>query len=792
MALTLAVLCACAQRPVELGGRPCRQGECLDGWLCSPFSKTCVARQVIDCQAADALCPERILTGDPCQDQGALIPCASRATTCEHGCRICGADGTWSGCALPECEIWREDNCAACGDDCSARVRHAVPVCLVTGGAPACAYRGACQDGFVDHDGEVANGCECDPSRPEVCDGVDNNCDSQADEGLAACQCTTGPQSPEICDAVDNDCDQRIDEVFACALSSQEPCTVGPGASPGARTCSLPICTLGPCVADDQAPPAVATGFTAVTGDTVLSLAWVYPADVDLATCVLVQKDGATPPATPADGVSLQTFSWPGAGSGASYTVLGLTNDQTYSYAVFCEDAAGNWQLSVTGGNSGSGTPRFGSVQNPTDVVAEDRVAGESTITYTAAAGVNGCVIRRKIGSCPARHDDGDAVGPEIGGSGAKSRTDSGGLSPCEVYAYAVFCRKGGSWNDVVAAGQNCDTAITEPWWLPNHEDRVALVVKAPPPVALTDVPVLVTLNPSRVDFGRLLSGGADLAFLDPGGGALLPYEVESYRVGTEVAYVWVKVPELSAAPAKDCIFMYYGNNVATTNTPTAVWSGAHGAVWHLAGRRSPAPHYLDATSFDNDLEEGAGGPLSLAPGVVGLGLAFNGDPQYVFAADAAALEPAAALTLSAWIKPTDWAGNRRVIQKGALDNGYRLLVEGEALLFHVNNVGTVTTATPPQLGAWSLVAGTFDGAALRLYVNGARVGSVTASGTVPDTASNLRLGAKEPSGNATDLFKGTMDEVRLESVGRSDAWMALQYLTMIDLLFTYRAPEAL
>ncbi|MCC6551875.1 MAG: DNRLRE domain-containing protein [Polyangiaceae bacterium] len=104
---------------------------------------------------------------------------------------------------------------------------------------------------YVDSDNDGYNACiDCDdavassnPGAPEQCDGFDNNCDGQIDEGdvcVPPCElvdadgdgatscddCDDGnpdvyPGAPEHCDSVDNDCDEAIDEFGVCVPQCQ-------------------------------------------------------------------------------------------------------------------------------------------------------------------------------------------------------------------------------------------------------------------------------------------------------------------------------------------------------------------------------------------------------------------------------------------------------------------------------------------------------------------------------------------------------------------------------------------
>ena len=71
------------------------------------------------------------------------------------------------------------------------------------------------------------------------------------------------------------------------------------------------------------------------------------------------------------------------------------------------------------------------------------------------------------------------------------------------------------------------------------------------------------------------------------------------------------------------------------------------------------------------------------------------------------------------------------------------------------------TGSAQVPLNAWTHLAATYDGATLRLYVNGTQVGSKPQTGSIPASTGPLRIG-----GNSiwSEWFRGLIDEVRVYS----------------------------
>ncbi|MEO1272000.1 MAG: Ig domain-containing protein, partial [Myxococcota bacterium] len=147
-----------------------------------------------------------------CED-GEARPCGTSEGACSPGTQTC-TDGVWGMCdgaVLPEPEA-----CDGVDNNCDGETDEGL--------LNACGVCGPVEDETCDEidndcDGEVdeglLNACgTCGEAPEEVCDGVDNDCDGETDEGLLNACGACGETPEEMCDGVDNDCDGETDEGF--------------------------------------------------------------------------------------------------------------------------------------------------------------------------------------------------------------------------------------------------------------------------------------------------------------------------------------------------------------------------------------------------------------------------------------------------------------------------------------------------------------------------------------------------------------------------------------------------
>jgi hypothetical protein len=82
----------------------------------------------------------------------------------------------------------------------------------------------------------------------------------------------------------------------------------------------------------------------------------------------------------------------------------------------------------------------------------------------------------------------------------------------------------------------------------------------------------------------------------------------------------------------------------------------------------------------------------------------------------------------------------------------------------------------------------TYDGITERLYRDGVEVRETPVTGAMRHSPNPVVIAADRNAGGNpdADFFDGTIDEVRLETVVRSPAWIAYDVASMRDELITY------
>ena len=178
----------------------------------------------------------------------------------------------------------------------------------------------------------------------------------------------------------------------------------------------------------------------------------------------------------------------------------------------------------------------------------------------------------------------------------------------------------------------------------------------------------------------------------------------------------------------------------------------------------------FDSSGNGNDASF-AGAPQWVGDGRFGKALQFDGVADYVAAPDSESLDiNGDKLTLAAWMNGTSWATSH-VVRKIA-DTGtgsvYMLRVQANVLRAIMSTSAgelSVEGVTQPSTGEWIHVALVYDGAEVRVYVNGAVDGRGDIAGPVVESNNEVRIGRGEPAG----YFNGMIDDVRIYNRALTD-----------------------
>jgi chitodextrinase len=510
--------------------------------------------------------------------------------------------------------------------------------------------------------------------------------------------------------------------------------------------------------ASDTTPPSAPTGLSATAVSTSrIDLAWAASSDNVGVTGYRVER---------CQGTSCTNFAQVGTPTTTGFSSTGLAANTNYRFRVRAVDAAGNasaYSAIVTRRTLAADTTP---PTAPTGLAATAVSPTQVNLGWTASTdnvGVTGYRVERCQGA-------GCTDFAEIATTTTTSHSDSGRL-PGTVYRYRVRA--------VDAAGNlsvysSIATATTP-----------AVPDNAPPtaPTGLTAAAVgssqvNLAWSASTDDVGvtgyrvERCAGAGCTNFAEVASPTATSYSDTGLSPSTTYRY------RVRAVDAAANLGGYSTVAEATTGVAPPAPSGLVGAWAFGEGTGTTT---ADASGSGNvGTVTGAGWSTQ---GRYGNALSFNGTNSVVRVASAASLNLTSGMTLSAWVRPAaSQSGWRTILQRQA--DAYFLNASNDSPM-RPSGGGTVggnirfisgTTANP--LNTWTHVALTYDGAALRLYVNGTQVATGAATGAIQTTTNPLWIGGNSPYG---EYFQGLIDEVRVYNRALTQADIQTDMNTPID-----------
>ncbi len=197
----------------------------------------------------------------------------------------------------------------------------------------------------------------------------------------------------------------------------------------------------------------------------------------------------------------------------------------------------------------------------------------------------------------------------------------------------------------------------------------------------------------------------------------------------------------------------------------------------------------IAAWSFDNDTaaevkdvtgngHNGVARDAKYVDGKIGKALEFDGVKSSVEVAHDDALNIEGAITVEAWVKPSNFPSLSAVAQKwGDVSNRrqYLLCFVNDKVRFYISGSGntwpSAESQTSVKTGDWTHIAGTYDGKAIKVYINGKLDGETANAEGLFTSEIPVWIGGYGPDAEfgQNRHYSGVIDEVRFWSGALSE-----------------------
>ena len=358
-----------------------------------------------------------------------------------------------------------------------------------------------------------------------------------------------------------------------------------------------------------------------------------------------------------------------------------------------------------------------------------------------------------------------------------------------DTITYRVYDGQGYSNTSTISISYN-------QWYDKDYETRVKISLNNHSlSTSLEDIPILIKLDSSKIDYTKVQLNGEDLRFINSGG-EVLSYEIEKWNPSGE-SFIWVKLGYIYNNENK-FIWLYYDNPSATDGqNKENVWTNGYVGVWHFSEITGSV---LDSTSNNNDGTV-SGSIVRNNTGIIGNSYYSNSGSSCISIPNNSSHKLTDTLTIETWAYSILNSQNSVILEKDIYNGSqwrwwYSLGNNGgditEAITDDSLNTTYYQTPSPYfQLNQWTHIAVTYNDITNTAsgYDNGLMNISYTSATrnlyTGNDGQDLILMGDCSSNG-----FRGYVDEIRLSNKERSSDWIKVQYDTMIDAIQSYSIEE--
>ncbi|WP_320112666.1 LamG-like jellyroll fold domain-containing protein [Draconibacterium orientale] len=240
---------------------------------------------------------------------------------------------------------------------------------------------------------------------------------------------------------------------------------------------------------------------------------------------------------------------------------------------------------------------------------------------------------------------------------------------------------------------------------------------------------------------------------------------------GTHTLYAWVKDANANISTSSSATITITLDDAGVTSTYSEYNFEEASGPTVIDSKGSN-----DGTIFNEELR---------VAGIKGNGLQLTG-AGYINLGQCFGENVTDGLTISAWIKPTSYAGDYQgiVMHGGPIDDSFALYIEPDSKTVAFKTTSTTSAWTAVNNldllwdGEWHHVAVTYNGAEKVIYLDNQVLTSVAATGTIESGAGlNLLIGAGRDYVSPTLRYIGYIDEVRIYNYGLTASEVAGLYV---------------